>query len=77
MKDASGPYGRITQREPDVAEVHILWMTAGLGCDGDTVCGQSAASVRASRAECTCTWGMARRSRRVTRPCTERNRNSS
>jgi hydrogenase small subunit len=31
------PYGRATQRTPDVQEVHILWITAGLGCDGDTV----------------------------------------
>ena len=31
------PYGRKTQREPAVKEVHILWITAGLGCDGDTV----------------------------------------
>lgn len=31
------PYGRVTQRAPAVAEVHILWLTAGLGCDGDSV----------------------------------------
>jgi len=31
------PYGRKTQRAPNVKEVHILWMTAGLGCDGDSV----------------------------------------
>jgi len=31
------PYGRKTQRAPDLKEVHILWMTAGLGCDGDSV----------------------------------------
>ena len=31
------PYGRSTQRSPDVKEVHVLWITAGLGCDGDTV----------------------------------------
>ena len=31
------PYGRKTQRAPDVKEVHIVWMTAGLGCDGDTI----------------------------------------
>jgi hydrogenase small subunit len=24
-------------RTPAIAEVHILWLTAGLGCDGDTV----------------------------------------
>jgi len=33
----SVPYGRKTQREPAVKEVHILWMTEGLGCDGDSV----------------------------------------
>src|SRR4029078_10028817 len=31
------PYGRITQKPSPVAEVHILWITAGLGCDGDSV----------------------------------------
>jgi hydrogenase small subunit len=31
------PYGRKTQRAPAVPEVTILWITAGLGCDGDTV----------------------------------------
>jgi hydrogenase small subunit len=31
------PYGRSTQRSPDVKEVHILWITAGLSCDGDGV----------------------------------------
>src|ERR1700704_5904382 len=31
------PYGRVTQKPPAVAEVHILWITAGLGCDGDSV----------------------------------------
>lgn len=31
------PYGRITQRAPAVPEVHIVWITAGLGCDGDSV----------------------------------------
>ncbi len=31
------PYGRKTQNVPNVQEVHILWVTAGLGCDGDTV----------------------------------------
>lgn len=24
-------------REPDVSEVHVIWMTTGLGCDGDSV----------------------------------------
>ena len=31
------PYGRVTQKAPAVKEVHILWITAGLGCDGDSV----------------------------------------
>ena len=31
------PYGRKTQRAPAVKEVHIIWITAGLGCDGDSV----------------------------------------
>ena len=31
------PYGRKTQRTTPVPEIHIVWMTAGLGCDGDTV----------------------------------------
>jgi hydrogenase small subunit len=31
------PYGRVTQRAPVVSDVHIVWMTAGLGCDGDSV----------------------------------------
>ncbi|HVS72032.1 MAG TPA: hydrogenase expression protein HypE [Phycisphaerae bacterium] len=31
------PYGRKTQKAPAVKEVHILWITAGLSCDGDSV----------------------------------------
>src|SRR6201999_3550656 len=31
------PYGRRTQKEPAVKEVHVLWITAGLSCDGDSV----------------------------------------
>jgi hydrogenase small subunit len=31
------PYGRVTQRPSPISEVHILWMTSGLGCDGDSV----------------------------------------
>ena len=31
------PYGRSTQKAPAVKEVHIVWITAGLGCDGDSV----------------------------------------
>ena len=34
---AAAPYGRVTQKAPAVAEIHILWITAGLGCDGDSV----------------------------------------
>jgi hydrogenase small subunit len=37
MADATVPYGRKTQREPSVKEVHILWTPDGLGCDGDTI----------------------------------------
>lgn len=33
----SAPYGRKTQHTPAVKEVHIIWITAGLGCDGDSV----------------------------------------
>ena len=31
------PYGHKTQRIPALAELDILWITAGLGCDGDTI----------------------------------------
>jgi hydrogenase small subunit len=31
------PYGRRTQRPPDVPEVHVIWMTGGLSCDGDSI----------------------------------------
>ncbi len=31
------PHGRVTQRPPAVSDVHVLWMTAGLSCDGDSV----------------------------------------
>jgi hydrogenase small subunit len=31
------PYGQRTQRAPAVKEVHVLWITAGLSCDGDSV----------------------------------------
>src|SRR5262245_1789484 len=37
MAEAAAPYGRKTQRPPAVKEVHIVWITAGLGCDGDSV----------------------------------------
>jgi hydrogenase small subunit len=29
--------GRLADRQPDVRDIHILWITAGLSCDGDTV----------------------------------------
>jgi len=37
MGTSTVPYGRSTQKAPAVKEVHILWITAGLGCDGDSV----------------------------------------
>src|SRR5438477_2723772 len=37
MDESPVPYGRKTQRAPAIAEIHILWITAGLGCDGDTI----------------------------------------
>lgn len=35
--DSQIPHGRVTQRAPAVAEVDVLWITAGLGCDGDSI----------------------------------------
>jgi len=35
--DQKAPYGRAFQREPAVPEINVLWITQGLGCDGDTV----------------------------------------
>jgi hydrogenase small subunit len=37
MTAITPPYGRKTQRPSPVKEIHILWITAGLGCDGDSV----------------------------------------
>ena len=38
MAESNGiPYGRRTQHEPAVKEVHVLWTPDGLGCDGDTI----------------------------------------
>ncbi len=37
MATETVPYGRSTQHDPAVGEVNILWLTAGLSCDGDTV----------------------------------------
>lgn len=31
------PYGRKTQKAPAISDVHIVWIIAGLGCDGDTI----------------------------------------
>ena len=27
----------LLHRAPDVKEIHVVWMTTGLGCDGDSV----------------------------------------
>ena len=27
----------VADRPPDVKEIHVVWMTTGLGCDGDSV----------------------------------------
>ncbi|MHB8719574.1 MAG: NADH-quinone oxidoreductase subunit B family protein [Candidatus Dormibacteria bacterium] len=37
MVAEAAPYGRKTQKQPPVTDVHIVWITAGLGCDGDSV----------------------------------------
>src|ERR1700730_10162883 len=37
MGTATVPYGRKTQKAPAVKEIHIVWITAGLGCDGNSV----------------------------------------
>jgi hydrogenase small subunit len=37
MGEEDVPYGRKTQRAPAISEVHVLWITAGLSCDGDSV----------------------------------------
>jgi len=37
MAEAAIPYGRKTQRAPAIEEIDVLWITAGLGCDGDSV----------------------------------------
>src|SRR5580704_9631087 len=31
------PYGRVTQKPSPVPDIHVLWMTSGLSCDGDSV----------------------------------------
>src|SRR5438309_1682877 len=37
MADLTAPHGRRTQREPAIPQLDILWLTAGLSCDGDTI----------------------------------------
>jgi len=37
MAPEAVPYGRKTQKPSPVPDIHILWITAGLGCDGDSV----------------------------------------
>src|SRR4051794_24275887 len=37
MEPAPIPYGRKTQQPPAIPEIDVLWLTAGLGCDGDTI----------------------------------------
>jgi hydrogenase small subunit len=34
---AEVPYGHKTQKPSPVPDIHIVWMTSGLGCDGDSV----------------------------------------
>jgi hydrogenase small subunit len=37
MAQSVAPYGAKTQNAPEVKDLHIIWMTTGLGCDGDSV----------------------------------------
>src|SRR6266699_2399968 len=37
MAEAPAPSESRISRQPDVKEVHVVWITAGLGCDGDSV----------------------------------------
>ena len=37
MTDSAVATTREVQPSPAVEEVHVLWLTAGLGCDGDTI----------------------------------------
>jgi hydrogenase small subunit len=41
MAKTDGKSGKLpamqAKRPPDVKEIHIIWMTTGLGCDGDSV----------------------------------------
>src|SRR5450631_4073551 len=33
----TAPYGQKTQRPSPVSDVHVIWMTSGSSCDGDSV----------------------------------------
>jgi hydrogenase small subunit len=37
MTEVTAGYGNKTQPTPIAKEMHVLWITAGLGCDGDTI----------------------------------------
>ena len=37
MAQVLGSHGTMSERPPDVKEIDVLWITAGLGCDGDSV----------------------------------------
>ena len=37
MAQMMGSHGTMSERPPDVKEIDVLWITAGLGCDGDSV----------------------------------------
>jgi len=37
MAATTVPYGRKTQQAPAIPEIDVLWISAGLGCDGDTI----------------------------------------
>src|SRR5215471_11558417 len=37
MESATIPHGRRTQLAPAISEIDILWLSAALGCDGDTI----------------------------------------
>src|SRR5581483_475450 len=37
MAESLAPGGKMSQREPPVKDVHIIWLTAGMSCDGDSV----------------------------------------